>query len=389
MANNPYVNKVQLADGTTLIDISDTTAIASDVAQGKYFYTLAGQKVQGTATGGGGIDINDLVMGTQPAGDVTLETATTIAGYAFRSYSLVTSVHAKAVTSFAAYAFQYCTVPVIVSEKGTSGGNNVFVHAEQLAKVDLNHTGSFSTNCFRYCYRLREMIMRKTGSVTTASAGTAVSTDNALSATANAPVIGGAIYVPKNLLANYKTATNWSTLYGKAYNMFLPIEGSIYETQYADGVAIPGATASNPIYFLENWGVISANNGDIPYALKSTSFRGMGISLRGDNSIRMRSTTGEPTFVYPMEIPTGKTGVTVTSDSCDIMVIEVAYANAEWGQTANSGWLLQSDGNAHSHIFTGTGTTHILVNIRQANDVSDTGTVTRAMCDAVTVSWNS
>ena len=38
----------------TALDISDTTAVASDVAQGKYFYTSAGVKTAGTATGGGG-----------------------------------------------------------------------------------------------------------------------------------------------------------------------------------------------------------------------------------------------------------------------------------------------------------------------------------------------
>ena len=54
MATNPYVNKVQKADGTTILDISDSTALASDVAQGKYFYLATGEKVQGTATGGGG-----------------------------------------------------------------------------------------------------------------------------------------------------------------------------------------------------------------------------------------------------------------------------------------------------------------------------------------------
>lgn len=38
----------------TALDISDTTAVASDVASGKYFYTAQGVKTQGTASGGGG-----------------------------------------------------------------------------------------------------------------------------------------------------------------------------------------------------------------------------------------------------------------------------------------------------------------------------------------------
>lgn len=44
-------NKVIL-DGTTLMDISDTTATAADVAQGKYFYTSGGVKTQGSASSG-------------------------------------------------------------------------------------------------------------------------------------------------------------------------------------------------------------------------------------------------------------------------------------------------------------------------------------------------
>ena len=48
MANNPYNNKVELSDGTTLIDLSNDTAVASDVASGKYFHLATGQRVSGT-----------------------------------------------------------------------------------------------------------------------------------------------------------------------------------------------------------------------------------------------------------------------------------------------------------------------------------------------------
>ena len=56
MANNPYVNKVQLADGTSLIDISDTTATASNVVAGSYFYLADGSKVQGTIVNGNNLE---------------------------------------------------------------------------------------------------------------------------------------------------------------------------------------------------------------------------------------------------------------------------------------------------------------------------------------------
>lgn len=46
-------NKVVFS-GNTLIDLTDTTATAADVASGKYFYTNAGVRTLGTASGGGG-----------------------------------------------------------------------------------------------------------------------------------------------------------------------------------------------------------------------------------------------------------------------------------------------------------------------------------------------
>lgn len=57
MASNPYVNKVVNAEtNATIIDLTADTALASDVAQGKYFHLATGERVQGTASGGGGTE---------------------------------------------------------------------------------------------------------------------------------------------------------------------------------------------------------------------------------------------------------------------------------------------------------------------------------------------
>jgi len=51
----PAVTLPKTGGGTaTFTDVTDTTAAASDVASGKYFYTAAGVRTQGTSSGGGG-----------------------------------------------------------------------------------------------------------------------------------------------------------------------------------------------------------------------------------------------------------------------------------------------------------------------------------------------
>lgn len=66
MANN----KVQLANGTVLIDLTDTTATAADVKKGKYFYGANGVKTLGTASMDGGIyQDEDGFLVLDPEGD--------------------------------------------------------------------------------------------------------------------------------------------------------------------------------------------------------------------------------------------------------------------------------------------------------------------------------
>lgn len=50
---------------------------------------------------------------------------------------------------------------------------------------------------------------------------------------------GGTLYVPSSSISEFQSANNWSTILGYDNNQILPIEGSIYETQYADGTPIP------------------------------------------------------------------------------------------------------------------------------------------------------
>ena len=112
------INQVKYGN-TTLIDLTDTTAEASDVASGKYFYTKAGVRTQGTASGGGGMNIqayigNDYVKASSyTATDVSLTVAVsgryTISWVGWRSTSSGTSgsqlyingsAHGSATTSF-------------------------------------------------------------------------------------------------------------------------------------------------------------------------------------------------------------------------------------------------------------------------------------------------
>lgn len=85
----PAVRLPKTGGGTAdFTDVTDTTAAAADVASGKYFYTAAGVRTQGTASGGGG---SDRLVLLQTASLGSLSTSSTSAADTGKTVSLAQS----------------------------------------------------------------------------------------------------------------------------------------------------------------------------------------------------------------------------------------------------------------------------------------------------------
>lgn len=113
----------------------------------------------------------------------------------------------------------------------TANVQNLFAYCGELLAVDLgtNQIGTIGNYTFYNSSKFSTLILRSS---------TQISLSN-INAFNNTPFAsggsGGTLYVPQALIASYQAAANWSTILGYANNQILPIEGSIYETQYADG----------------------------------------------------------------------------------------------------------------------------------------------------------
>lgn len=149
---------------------------------------------------------------------------TILRGYAF-AYSKVRELICPNVKRAGGYACTNCKslkkaeLPAL-----TNGGTSaLFASCTALEYADMGNTDSVSANTFLSCGNLMRVILR----------GNTVSSLQNVSAFTGTPYAtngtGGKIYVPEALIEEYKTATNWSVLYGYGKCEFVPIEGSEYE----------------------------------------------------------------------------------------------------------------------------------------------------------------
>ena len=83
----PAVRLPKTGGGTAdFTDVTDTTATASDVASGKYFYTSSGVRTQGTSSGGGGA--SNIIGGTFKYSTTTAAAQTITLNYSGSGYPI-------------------------------------------------------------------------------------------------------------------------------------------------------------------------------------------------------------------------------------------------------------------------------------------------------------
>lgn len=168
----------------------------------------------------------------------------------FFAYSTIQNLSVPKLVTVGTSAFQYCTLSSLnlpnfvnctgqtafkgmnnllaaVLPKCTTPGRYSFESCGHLTAVDFTALSTIPQGLFNRCTALNVIVLRNT---------TAVALEN-VNAFLNMGGKAVTVYVPSALVATYPTMTNWASVTGATLT-FASIEGSQYETQYADGTVI-------------------------------------------------------------------------------------------------------------------------------------------------------
>lgn len=157
---------------------------------------------------------------------VTFPNVTGVESYAFYKCTSLSSINIPQIKSASTYAFAY-TIPTIINfplletistytfayinnpcevnlPSLTTVPNSGFRDSKGLTIVDLEITSKIDTLAFYYCNKLEKLILRKSDAICTLSNTSAFTGTKIASGT-------GYVYVPDELVEEYKVATNWSS----------------------------------------------------------------------------------------------------------------------------------------------------------------------------------
>ena len=152
---------------------------------------------------------NYMFAGCSALSSVSIPNATRINQYAFQNCKDLTSIDLDGVTNIGNYAFSGTGIGTLVIPDATSLGTYL-CQGYRTGVVDQHKTVNLSSNRFNGANSLCHLILRSTTMCTL--------TTNALTGTAIAAGIGW-IYVPTDLVATYKAASNWSNYASQIVNI--------------------------------------------------------------------------------------------------------------------------------------------------------------------------
>ena len=213
-----------LIQDTTLTGIADAIREKTGGTDPVAVSDMAAQ-IEGIQAGGGGDDVLDTLI-DRSITEISSSSATSIGSYAFYSCSSLTTANFPVATSIGTSAFQYCrslttaNFPVATSIEtsafqncnslttvdfpvATSIGTSAFQNCSSLTTANFPVATSIRTSAFQYCRSLKSLLLRNNKVCTLSNTNTFNST----------PISSGTgyIYVPSELIEQYKTANNWST----------------------------------------------------------------------------------------------------------------------------------------------------------------------------------
>lgn len=249
--------------GSDILELSDSGS-ATLKTSGKYCEDDIAVEYVKPSSGGGEWTTDGIATNSEPSGDIIINVSE-IAAYTFYYNSNITEVNCPTARRVNNGAFSMCTAIEKVSFPNVQYIGNNALRATKIKTIvlpdistrmdgavfetcSLLESADFGVNspqienlCFTGCSKLNTLILRKPSIVPM----------NRDSAFRNTPFssggAGGTIYIPKALYdhlgdgtdLDYKSATNWSVYDGYGTITWAQIEGSYYETHYADGTEIP------------------------------------------------------------------------------------------------------------------------------------------------------
>ena len=201
-----------IIDGAILSDIADavraktgeTEPIIPEEMAAKLLNT-EGDYERGYAEGYEKGDSNMDGILTRRATTISNDRITYLGIEVFRNYESLAVVDFPNVTSagvnvfYACYALRTVNLPSLLSIS-----SNMFAYSSLLKRLDFPSVESIDTGAFSGCSRLVTLILRKADTVCTLENVSALSGTSIAKGT-------GFVYVPDNLVEQYKAATNWST----------------------------------------------------------------------------------------------------------------------------------------------------------------------------------